>query len=91
MKLNILISLVVLACTLTLTACSTTQQSKVSTRNPITEDANTSTEESATGIHSSDCYEAVDSTLSDLCKSDEFINATDDEKAELAWSTSRRA
>ncbi len=76
-KFNLLKSLILLACTFTLalTACSKTQKSTVSTKEP------------ATGIESSDCYEEVDSTLSALCKSEEFINATDDEKAKLASST----
>lgn len=52
-----------------------------------TASTSTSTEESATGTDSTTCYEVVDSTLSDLCKSDKFINATDDEKAKLALST----
>lgn len=77
MKLYILLCAVI-ACTLIFTACSTTPEK---TTESVT---------SATEISTSDtdnCYAEVDNALSDLCKSDEFKNATDDEKAELGMST----
>lgn len=77
MKFYILLS-VVIACTFIFTGCSTYQQ--------ITSEQSTSATEIST-VNNDDCYTEVDNALSDLCKSDEFKNATDDEKAKLGMST----
>lgn len=76
MKFYILLS-VVIACTFIFTGCSTYQQ--------ITSEQSTSATEIST-VNNDDCYTEVDNALSDLCKSDEFKNATDDEKAKLGMS-----
>lgn len=109
MKFNIVISLILMACTLSLTACNTVQQDKTSTTNPATEstpefctssteintestditestDNTTSSTEDTTDTNF-DCYKIVDDALSELCTSEEYLNATEEEQTQLALST----
>lgn len=96
MKFNIfLIFLMLSACTLCFIACYTIQQDKASTTKSeieictesSEENTTTSTEKFAIDDDNFESYKVVDNVLLELCKSEEFINATNYEQVQLALST----
>lgn len=69
--------------------CETTSTEK-SITNIAEDDKNNLKEQVKTDNNNFDCYKSVDDILFKLCKSEKFINSTEDEKAQLGLSTLKK-